>query len=490
MILNPKKQFDCIINTFHRINKAISASKLLQKYFNQNLARTISILIVLTIVIVHLNLRLWNESDKVIVSDVLSYYTYLPAVFVYHDLTLEYVPANIDKLRGKIWFAYGPEGYRTIQTTYGLSLLFSPFFLAAHATAPVIGYESNGYTSPYKFFLVLSSIFYFAVGLYFLRKTLSIYFNQVVTALTMILIVFGTNLLHYLLAEATMSHAYSFSLISVFIYLTIKWHNRITILRSIGIGILAGLIVLIRPSNILVVLIFIFWGIYNLRTLKSKVLLLLNKPTYLLLIIAGAFIIWIPQFLYWKLVSGNFIYFSYGENAHFFFNDPEISNILFSYRKGWFLYTPVMIFPLLGIPFLYQKVRGAILPVSLFLIVNTYILASWCFWWFGGSYGARAFIDSYAILAIPLAALLGWLLQKPKPLKLIIVFLFIALFISHNLFQIRKYKYGAIHYVAMTKEAYWETFLKLKPTAEFYEYLEFPDYDAVYNRIEDIKRKD
>jgi hypothetical protein len=30
----------------------------------------------------------------------------------------------------------------------------------------------------------------------------------------------------------------------------------------------------------------------------------------------------------------------------------------------------------------------------------------------------------------------------------------------------------------MSKKAYWETFLKKKPTEKFYEYLEAPDYEA------------
>jgi hypothetical protein len=41
----------------------------------------------------------------------------------------------------------------------------------------------------------------------------------------------------------------------------------------------------------------------------------------------------------------------------------------------------------------------------------------------------------------------------------------------------------------MTKEAYWETFLKKRPTKAFYEKLEYPDYKAVEEKIKLAKER-
>jgi len=41
----------------------------------------------------------------------------------------------------------------------------------------------------------------------------------------------------------------------------------------------------------------------------------------------------------------------------------------------------------------------------------------------------------------------------------------------------------------MTKKAYWETFLKLKPTQKYQDALEFPDYRGVEQRIIEAKQK-
>ncbi len=47
-----------------------------------------------------------------------------------------------------------------------------------------------------------------------------------VTAITLLIIIFGTNLYHYVTEEPTMSHAYNFSLISIFVFLTVKWLEK------------------------------------------------------------------------------------------------------------------------------------------------------------------------------------------------------------------------------------------------------------------------
>ena len=67
--------------------------------------------------------------------------------------------------------------------------------------------------------------------------------------------------------------------------------------------------------------------------------------------------------------------------------------------------------------------------------------------------------------------------------------LLFALLVWFNLFQTKQYKNGAIHYVSMTKGAYWETFLKSRPTQEFYDKLEFPDYKSVEDRIKAVREK-
>ena len=85
----------------------------------------------------------------------------------------------------------------------------------------------------------------------------------------------------------------------------------------------------------------------------------------LFIIIFFAFLVWIPQLLYWKTVTGNYLFYSYADEGFFFLN-PQILKGLFSYRNGWLIYSPVMFFALLGIPFLYRYAKDFFLPVMLF----------------------------------------------------------------------------------------------------------------------------
>lgn len=466
-----------------------STSEFYTNNVGNNSSRSIYWLIVVTVIIVSISLDQWNADNRVITSDIKGYYTYLPATFIHHDLSLKFIGENIDFFRGKVWFHVLPDGSQLIQFTYGLSLLYLPFFLLAHLFSYILGFEPNGYTILYKIALVLSSIFYFALGLHFLRKTLLRYFNELSAGLTLLSLAIGTNLLYYLTYEAPMSHAYSFSIISVFLYLTTLWHDKPDFKKSLLIGLLSGLIVLLRPTNVVVAFVFILWNVHSFQSLKDRLLLFLNKYYLIITILFFAFLVWVPQFLYWKYITGDFLFFSYGDRAYFFFLDPEVTNILFSYRKGWLLYTPLMLLAVFGIPFLYKRIKGTVLPISVFLFINVWVLASWCFWWFGGGFGSRGMIDSYGIMAFPLAGFFYSIFSVKKKWLNILVVGITLLLIYFNTFQVRQYANGAIHYVSMTKKAYWETFAKLKPNRDFYDYLEYPDYKSVEKRILRAKGK-
>ena len=51
-----------------------------------------------------------------------------------------------------------------IKMTMGMSILYSPFFFVAHGVALMSGYPEDGFSEPYKVFLLLSAIFYLFVG--------------------------------------------------------------------------------------------------------------------------------------------------------------------------------------------------------------------------------------------------------------------------------------------------------------------------------------
>ena len=424
----------------------------------------------------------WQKETGVIEWDVKSYYAYLPATFIYKDLSLQFRGDNIDKFGDLIWPVETPTHKLAIVTTMGMSLLYSPFFGVAHIYALNSDYEPDGYSLPYKFALVFSALFYVIIGLFFLQKTLREFFKEDIVALVVTAIGIGTNLFYYYTYEAAMPHAYNFTLVSIFLYLTIQFYKNPNIKKIFWLGLVSGLITLIRPTNIIVLVLFFLWNISSVKDFKERIAWFLKEYKLILIMLFAFILIWIPQFIYWYWVSGKIFYFSYGEiGGKFFFSNPQIKNILISYRKGWFVYTPIMLFAFAGIFALPKFKKGLFFPILIFSIINIYILSSWWCWWFGGSFGLRAFIDSYAIMAIPLGAIVTRLSFK-KYLK-IISFGFISMLILFNIFQIQQYTNQAIHYWWMNKQAYWETFLKLRPTERYWQVITLPDYEKAREGI-------
>ncbi len=440
-------------------------------------------LFILIIPFVNFNHHIYSKGEGVIKWDIKSYYAYLPATFIYHDLSLDFIYTNKTLDFGKwIWPAKTPTGKNAILTSCGLSILYSPFFFAAHEYAKISKkYNADGYSKPYHVALTFSAYFYFILALFILRRILLRYFKEKTTALTLFFIAAGTNLFYYVTYEAPMPHSYNFFLIVLFIYLLIKWHKKLNFKYTVFLGLTGGLIALVRPTNIIVLLLIPLYGVNSFKSMKENANKLLKHWSLILIMMISFIIVWIPQFAYWHYVSGKIFYFSYGENANFFFGNPQISDFLFSYKKGWYVYTPVMLFATFGIYRLFKLKNDFALGSLLYLLIMVYVLSSWWSWWFGGAFGLRAMIDTYGLMSIPLAAFIDKK-RKPDFLKPVIIFvLFVLTFF--NQFQIQQYRKGAIHYWWMNKEAYWENFLHLHATCKYWKIIMKPDYDKARKGI-------
>jgi hypothetical protein len=272
-----------------------------------------------------------------------------------------------------------------------------------------------------------------------------------------------------------MSHSYNFALICIYIFYVDKWHDKQSLKLTIVLGLLAGLISLIRPTNILVLIILFLWKTGSIKDIKERTFFFLKNYKHVFLMALCFLIVWIPQFVYWKYVSGKFLYFSYaGISGKFYWANPQIFDILFSYRKGWWVYTPIMFISTLGIIVMMFKMKKYYVSILVFLCVNIYVQSSWWSWWFGGSFGNRAFIDSYGILAIPLTLIIQQSLQAK--IKGYFVILILGALTWYNTFQIKQLNHQALHYWWMSRTAYWKVFLKPNTVPGYWEAIPLPDY--------------
>ena len=342
-------------------------------------------------------------NEHTIWSDQEGYYLYLPAVFIY------------DGFKGipfKNCCGFTEEGNVANKYTYGVSLLELPFFLIIHGYATITGSENNGFGGPYTYVLVFASVFYLTLGVFFLRKFLLRYFPPFVASVSILLTFFGTNLFYYAIYEPGMSHVYSFFLFSTFLLVLSKTLDSPSLLNFCLLGLIYGLICVIRPTNIIIGLFLIFFEATSWAAVKKRVSFYLNHWTGVLVAGIIIFIVAIPQMLYWKHVYGGYIAYSYGggviktnldKEGFIYWSNPKILQVLFSYQNGLFMYTPLALISVgSSIWLTFKKQLNGLLILITFLIA-TYIFSSWWAWWFGGAFGHRCFVEYYALLSIPLA---------------------------------------------------------------------------------------
>jgi hypothetical protein len=400
--------------------------------------------------------------------DVFGYYLYLPLTFIYHDIgvsnyaRIEEIVNQYDNTATIYQLMVGWTGNYILKYSMGMAIMYLPFFLVGHLVALFSSFPADGFSLPYQYAIFIGSIFYSLLGLIFLNKVLQRLTSAKNTLIVLYLLVFGTNyLIHVsMYGQNAMSHSWLFTNYSIIIWLTIQWHEKQNWKYSLLLALFCGLTILSRPSEIICLLIPVLYSVYNIETLKSKIRLLFSNFKQLIVFGIILFIIGLPQIIYWKVFAGEFLYNSYIGNPGegFDFKSPHTFNFLFSFRKGWLVYTPIIVFAIIGMIFLKKHYPKWFLPVTIFTLINVYIVSSWSCWWYAQSFSQRAVIQSYPLLCIAGVAMLKTLYEQ-RTIKHTVSFFTLVLLLI-NLFQSLQYHKGIISPDRMTKDYYLSVFGK------------------------------
>lgn len=432
-------------------------------------------LVTLLIVILSIGYLVFSEIPINVFSyDILGYYLYLPATFKYNDLAL----THYDKLQS-VLSSYGTsEGfYQAFQVSngnwvmkypMGMSFFYAPFYFIGDMIANTSKvYPADGFSRPYQLSVLYGCYLYTVLGLIAFRKVLLHFFTDKIVALVMLLIVFGTNyLLHVSIhAQPAMSHNVLFSLHAFTILLAIQWHTTRNFKYLIGLAFTVGLTAITRPPEALIILIPILYEVSGFKNIREKISLFTHTSRWQL-VIGIVLVIVCCQLIYWKIITGKFVFDGYSSNLGegFNFTRPYVLEFLFSFRKGWLIYTPIMIFSLIGFYFLYKERKDIFISFFGYFILIFYITISWSCWWYGTSFSSRAIIPAYAVLAIPF----GYALKKLFSTRLKMIFIPIVLaMVSLNLFQSWQTSKGILEGSRMTRAYYKSVFLQTHaPTPE------------------------
>ncbi len=364
-------------------------------------------LIPIIFVLVASNIK-WSgkQWQSLVITDAKGYYDYFPALFIYEDLSFGF----FDDFQSSEYYAeHKYQDYRravpggTINKYFaGVALAQLPFTLTAHALAQPLGYPADGYSKPYQIGVSLAGIFYACLGLWFIWLLLEqfgvapIRRNWVVA-----LLAFGTHLFVYAIPEPGMSHAYSLAFIAIFFFAVLRYQKEGVPLALLVAGLAFGMILLIRPVNGLSILAipFLLGSWENVVKVWQR---MLTRPAWLVLCLLLGLSLPFLQLLIYHAQTGAWVHYSY-PGERFDFSNPAFWSILFSYRKGLFLYTPILLVSLAGFYYFQAFRRWSGLT---FLVILTYVFSSWSNWWYGGSFSSRPYVEYLPIFGLGLGVLL------------------------------------------------------------------------------------
>jgi len=404
--------------------------------------------------------------DKMITADGTGYYVYLPATFIYHDLSFSF----FNDVQPK----YYPPGYNPPTKNFlnefdgikvnkyfpGVALLCIPFFFAAHVLAHLFGYPADGYSVIYQYSIGLAAIFYCWLGLLFLRKILLRFTFNSSTIFTVIISIFiGTNLLYQTIYYSSASHVFLFFLItSTSYYLMVLFDDAENKSALIKVMFLLSIIVITRPQDVLFLFLLPLFGATFSKVKSMVAINIKSKQFWVALLVCVCIISIVP--ILWYIQAGRF-YLNPYTGEHYYFNHPHFMDALFSFRKGWLLYTPLVGLSLLGLFFIPNKLKA--LNVFLFLVVVVFINSCWWSWTYGPtSYSQRPMVDYYFIPAL----LLGFLLENIKNKKMIYITRFIIVLLCIiSMLQTYQFRNGIMPCDYNSTENYFSNFFKTKSIA-------------------------
>ncbi len=406
--------------------------------------------------------------------DSFGYYFYLPMLFIEHTIqlgSLEYPMSIFEQYAPSsslYQFTHLKEGGHIIRYPAGLAVLFLPFFLVGHLAALLLqNHPVDGFSAPYELSMRVGVLFYHFGAFVLIAQLLRRYYATKVVAITLVLLFFATNALLYLLSSGLAANGALLFLNALLLLLLDNYYRKPSLALALGSGLVLGLMALSRPTEIMAFIVVLLWPAWQ-SGLHVKQLIPLWKAIPIKHFLGFGVVIALVgsvQLLYWKIASGAWIINSYGNPGEGLdFLSPHLWQYLFSFRKGWFLYTPFMLPVIFALYWLWmRRKRKELLPAAVYTLVFVYIAASWTNWWYGGAFAQRSVIQLYALLSLPLAMLVRAIFRKGMGPYAMAFGVFSICCIALNIWQSHQYLQGVRLAESETAKYYFSSFWDSSP---------------------------
>ena len=344
-------------------------------------------------------------------SDGRAYFMYLPSLVLDGDLDFSnelHNPWNIG------YQPLNPEdktelGFIRNKYPVGLALTITTPFLLAHGVSKGLyrltdwpAFAPNGYSLLYQ---ILCAGFIMALGvitMIFADRLLTVRFRLTgeIVATSVFTYWLGSHYAYYFFREPFMVHIVSGFWVTASILLVDRMlarlgNNELSRRDCFLLALSLSMAGVCRPTNVFVLPFLLYLG-YQLGQRGMLTRLLKMAPVCLIGLVPLGI-----QVAVWRQTTGNFISWSYGEEG-FFWLRPALAQTLLSSRHGLLFWSPVLGFSALGFVFSSKRYRGFLSCFFLSFVLLWYLNSSWHSWWFGDSFGARAFLELSSLFILGL----------------------------------------------------------------------------------------
>ncbi len=302
-----------------------------------------------------------------------------------------------------------PTGLQPNFGPIGTAILWSPFYAVGHLVA-VTGQwlgstvPADGYSKPYLWAITFGSAFYALAGLllsYALCRTLV---GQVAAFWATLSVWLGTPVIFYSHLAPGYSHAASLFAVALFLFLWNHWRDQLTIRRAIALGIVGGLVAMIREQDALFLAVPALYAAYGvLSTIRQQQWQAALRPIGAILVVGiSAIITYLPQLLTYQILNGvprpnkdvsdkmNIL-------------SPNFWDVMTDPAHALPYWSPIVLVAIVGLLFLIRHNPRLGLALIIGFLLTWYINGAIKTWTTKGSFGARRFLNCTPIFVVGLA---------------------------------------------------------------------------------------
>jgi hypothetical protein len=406
----------------------------------------------LLIIGIYLLLLIFMFRPMVYPADPIGYYAWGRTVLIDGDLNVANEFAHYDFTDVPLT----PTGYTHDQWPAGSGFLWLPLMSLAHggttlATRLGAPIAADGYSWPYVLAASLTSTLAGLAAVLITYALARKLFGNFAALLASLVAWLATPLVYYQFYEPLFAHANDVLLYSLFVITW--WYARergYTFTWMATLGLISGLAVWVRAQNVILLLALLLevgWdfvlGIRH-RAWRSSFRKSCLRAAGL---VSGFSALLIPLLIFWHTVYGSWIVNTYQatRGGAFDWRAPHVLEVLVSTDRGVFVWAPIIILCVIGVPWLYKADRRLASLLSGIALLQLYLISSWSHWDGGFAFGPRFWIALTPFFTLGLAALVDRLDRGIGASRFRVALVLIGgLFIAWNLLLMVQYCTGMI----------------------------------------------